>query len=89
MPGADENVVPLRPPAAPAGAATPPAPEQQKSFEQVLAFCERVEEGLQHVAATLVQMDARLRRLELARAKDEKKKLQATAIYNGHGERVR
>lgn len=83
----DANVVTLHP-AAPKAAPQPSA-DDTKSVEQLIAFCERVEEGLQHVTTVLVGLESRLRRLELAWAKAEKQKLQSTAIYNGQGERVR
>ena len=83
----EDKIVTLRP--APPPAAPMPPDDEQKSVVQLISFCERVEEGLQHVTTVLVGLESRLRRLELAWAKAEKQKLQSTAIYNGQGERVR
>lgn len=84
--GDDENVIPLRPAEPPA--APQPDSGEPKSIEQLTAFCERVEEGLQYMTTVLVGLESRLRRLELAWNKAEKQKLQATAIYNPQGDRV-
>jgi hypothetical protein len=83
----DDNVVPLRPVAqAPCdvGGAVP-----DDVAGQLTAFCERLDEGLNHVTSVLINVDARLRRLELALNKSERERVTKTAIYNGSGERVR
>lgn len=83
----DHNVVSLHPDGP--TAALPPSPHEAKSLEQLIIFCERVEEALVHVTTALVGLESRMRRLELSWAKAEKQKLQSAAIYNGQGDRVR
>lgn len=83
----DDKIVSLRP-APPSETAAQPASVADQTLANLTAFCERVHEGMEHLTAALVQMDARLRRIELAHNKAEREKLQKTAIFNGHGERV-
>lgn len=57
------DIVSFRPPGFPPSDVEPAADADM--LANVVAFCERLNEGLQHVAETLIAMDARLRRLEL------------------------
>lgn len=59
----------------------------ERMVADLTAFCERLDEGLQHVAKVLVGMDARLRRLELAHNKAEREKPKP-AIFNAQGGRA-
>jgi len=77
-----DNVVPLKP-------STAQHKLDEKTLEACVATCERVSEALDHVAKVLVGLDLRLRKLELAHNKAEREKVTKTAIYNGHGERIR
>jgi hypothetical protein len=83
----DDNVVPLRPMPQPPCDVGVTVPDDVAG--QLMAFCERLNEGLNHVTSVLINVDARLRRLELALNKIEREKVTKSAIYNGQGERVR
>lgn len=81
-----DNVVSLRPaPQMPCDSADA-APDAN---EALVAFCERLNEGMNHVTTALIQIDARLRRVELAVNKTEREKVTKSVLYNGQGERVR
>lgn len=83
----DDNVVPLRPaPQAPCDVGDAASDD---AIGQLMAFCERLDEGLNHITSVLINVDVRLRRLELAVNKAEREKVTKSAIYNGQGERVR
>lgn len=86
----EENVVTFRPPQVPSAAAPITRSEQELCdvVQNLMTYCERLEEGLQHASQVLVAMDTRLRRLELAHNKAEREKVTKTAIYNPHGQRV-
>lgn len=69
-------------------AVDPATPPDAPTLENLMAFCQRLEEGMQYVAQTLVAMDSRLRRLELAANKEARDKAKPT-ILNMHGDKAR
>lgn len=77
--GQADNVVTL--PQAPKEAPADP------TLENLIEFCQRLEEGMQYIATTLVAMDSRVRRLELAVNKEAREKAKPS-ILNVNGERV-
>lgn len=52
----------------------------------LMNFCTRVEEGLQHMTAALVAMESRVHRLELAQRKAERAK--AGVLLNAQGGKI-
>lgn len=87
----EENVVTFRPPLRAVDGPMPSLVEDEIKalVSNLTTFCERLEEGMNHVSKVLVAMDSRLRKLELAHNKAEREKTPKNVIYNGHGERVR
>lgn len=83
----DDNVVTLRPVIEAPADVEPSSAEQRMTLDNLVAFCERLNEGLQHVASVLVQTDARLRRLELAQNKVAREKPKPV-ILNAHGKQA-
>ena len=61
-------------------------PSDEETITNLLAFCERLEEGMKHLATIVVGLDTRMRRLELAHNKAAREK--AGALVDVRGERI-
>ena len=79
------NVVTLRPEAENPNFALPAAAEPSRA--DMMALLARMDEGLQYAASVLVQLDTRVRRLELAQNKADREKAKPV-ILNSEGKRM-
>lgn len=86
----DDNIVTFRPPGVPSAEAPITRSEQElcEVVQNLMAYCERLEEGMQHISQVLIGMDSRLRKLELAHNKAEREKAAKPTIFNPQGKRV-
>ena len=81
-----DNVVMLRPEAEQPDFSLP-AGSGEPTTSEIMALLARMDEGLQYTASMLVQLDARVRRLELAQNKSDREK-HKPVFLNSEGKRM-
>lgn len=80
-----DNVVSLRPESPAPDFSIPPGAEPDMA--DLISLCERLDEGMKYITGVLVQLDTRVRRLELAHNKAEREKPKPV-ILNAQGKQA-